>query len=527
MEPATIIGITAFGLADRLTKTLNFLLQLTTKFRYANVKITLLIGYLGSINAAICEIANIVKMLSKRAKYEELADSLNTTLKCTKLSLSFLESKIEGLRSGSQDEVSMVDKITMILKDAEFDGYINGISSYVNALNLLLNALQRYLSKSLAPYFLMLGSRSLLEQQGVLKSVEAQGIIEAMKDETSSIFCIVDNRSIMSRQSKASEATAALNISFQFDAEILSSRIYAGAYRSHLRQVIASRKHGDTTPAIAPRESPGAKEGHTGVGLHSSDRRLDSERKKLGSDVLRERQHEYLEDLASVANTKKIASDEISSNSSSNKIAAKPQSQEEPKKPYLQQSKMPISMNSWQKPAQSSPPLHTRPEKNTGGKTWTSPREDLLNRIRQVTASKVKPLEAKKYAELVNSHILEIILLGIHESGKSTLLKAIKLFQEGPWTAEERKSFSKIIFSNVCDGTRSVLEAMEPFEIPLDSDEMEYHVQTIFMQPRYPGPESITPEVHSAIAALAHDRGFQQGLKIRKKYYSSSDNLDL
>lgn len=141
MEPVSIIGVaaSAFALADRLGKTLKFILQLSTKFKYADAKITLLIGYLASINAAIFEIAKIVETLSEHTKYEKLVDSLNTALECTKFSLSFLESKIEGLRSDSQDEMSTIDKITMILKDGELKEYIDGIGSYVNALNLLLN----------------------------------------------------------------------------------------------------------------------------------------------------------------------------------------------------------------------------------------------------------------------------------------------------------------------------------------------------------------------------------------------------
>ena len=146
MDPLSIIGITttAFGLADRLAKTLNFLFQLSTKFKYADVKITLLIGYIGSLNAAIVEIADIVKGLSGRIRYQKLAESLDTTLECTKCSLSFLETKLDGLRLSSEDERSMAEKITIIVRNTEFEEYINGISCYVNALNLLLNSLQRY-----------------------------------------------------------------------------------------------------------------------------------------------------------------------------------------------------------------------------------------------------------------------------------------------------------------------------------------------------------------------------------------------
>ena len=149
MDPVSVIGLstTAFSIVERLAKTLNFLLQLSTKLKFADVKITLLIGFLGSINAAVHEIGNIAKKLSGHIQYQKLAENLVITLDCTKVSLSFLESQLAELQSSSQDERSLVDKFTIILKDAEFESYVNGISTNVTALNLVLNALQRLCPK--------------------------------------------------------------------------------------------------------------------------------------------------------------------------------------------------------------------------------------------------------------------------------------------------------------------------------------------------------------------------------------------
>lgn len=363
----------------------------------------------------------------------------------------------------------------------------------------------------------------MLEQQGILNSAEAQSIIEVMEDETSSIFCIADNRSITSRQSKVSEFSATLDIPFRFDAEVLSSRIYAVAYRSHLRQVIASEKHGDTAPATAARESPGAKRSHTDIDLLFLNRRANSQTKKLALDTPRERQQECLEKLPSAAGIRVTTCVDMNSKNL-NGTAENPQSQEEPEKPYLKQDKMPISMTSWHKRAQISPPLYSKPEKNTGGRPWLPLLNGLPHRTRQVHASKVKHLEIEKHAEPIHSPQVKVLLLGTSDSGKSTLLKAIKLFQDNPWTAEERDSFSESIFSNVCDGTRTVLDAMEYLDIQLDSSESLGHVQTILMQSNNLG--SIAPEVHSAIAALARDRGFQHALK-QGKEHNARDNLVL
>lgn len=51
-------------------------------------------------------------------------------------------------------------------------------------------------------------------------------------------------------------------------------------------------------------------------------------------------------------------------------------------------------------------------------------------------------------------------LLGTSESGKSTTLKAMKLFAKGDYSHEERSSFAKIIWSNVTHSTEIVLQAM-------------------------------------------------------------------
>ena len=145
MDPLSILSITntALGLAGRLGKTLSFLYQLSSKLKYADIKITLLIGYLGSLNAAIAEIADIVKGFSGCIQYQKLAESLSMTLDCTNLSLSFLEAQLDSLRSKAQDGPSMAHKMKMIVRSSEFEEYVNGISCFVNALNLHLNSLQR------------------------------------------------------------------------------------------------------------------------------------------------------------------------------------------------------------------------------------------------------------------------------------------------------------------------------------------------------------------------------------------------
>ena len=105
------------------------------------------------------------------------------------------------------------------------------------------------------------------------------------------------------------------------------------------------------------------------------------------------------------------------------------------------------------------------------------------------------------------------VYTGAGESGKSTILKQMKLIHEGGYSRDERESFKEIIFSNTVQSMRVILEAMESLELPLDDQRAEYHVQTIFMQPQQIEGDNLPPEVGNAIAnqtlALAFDNKSQ------------------
>ncbi|KAI9664363.1 MAG: guanine nucleotide-binding protein subunit alpha [Alyxoria varia] len=113
---------------------------------------------------------------------------------------------------------------------------------------------------------------------------------------------------------------------------------------------------------------------------------------------------------------------------------------------------------------------------------------------------------------------IKMLLLGAGESGKSTILKQMKLIHEGGYTRDERESFKEIIFSNTVQSMRVILEAMESLELPLDDSRCEYHVQTVFIQPTQIEGDSLPPEVGTAISALWNDSGVQQCFQRSREY---------
>lgn len=110
------------------------------------------------------------------------------------------------------------------------------------------------------------------------------------------------------------------------------------------------------------------------------------------------------------------------------------------------------------------------------------------------------------------------MIAGAGESGKSTILKQMKLVYDNGYSREERESFKEIIYSNTVQSMRVILEAMESLELPLDDARAEFHVQTIFMQPQQIEGDVLAPEVGTAVEALWKDAGVQECFNRSREY---------
>jgi len=113
---------------------------------------------------------------------------------------------------------------------------------------------------------------------------------------------------------------------------------------------------------------------------------------------------------------------------------------------------------------------------------------------------------------------IKMLLLGAGESGKSTILKQMKLIHEGGYSPDERESFKEVIFSNTVQSMRCIVEAMEGMEIPLHDARNEYHIQTVFMQPSQIETTSMPKELGAAIKSLWMDVGVQECFRRSREY---------
>lgn len=114
---------------------------------------------------------------------------------------------------------------------------------------------------------------------------------------------------------------------------------------------------------------------------------------------------------------------------------------------------------------------------------------------------------------------VKMLLLGAGESGKSTILKQMKLIHQGSYSPEERDAYREIIFSNTVQSMRVIIEAMEMMGIQLSNPALNSQsAQVILSLPAQIDIEMMTPQVFQAIGTLWSDSGVQQTFSKSREY---------
>ncbi|ORZ02567.1 guanine nucleotide binding protein, alpha subunit [Syncephalastrum racemosum] len=113
---------------------------------------------------------------------------------------------------------------------------------------------------------------------------------------------------------------------------------------------------------------------------------------------------------------------------------------------------------------------------------------------------------------------VKMLLLGAGESGKSTILKQMKLIHDDGYSLDEREAFKEIIFSNTVQSMRVILEAMDDMGISLAHSEYQHHAAVIMEMPAQIERDSLPPEVTQAVKALWSDENLQSVFERSREY---------
>ncbi|KAI9889231.1 MAG: G-Protein alpha subunit [Vezdaea aestivalis] len=120
---------------------------------------------------------------------------------------------------------------------------------------------------------------------------------------------------------------------------------------------------------------------------------------------------------------------------------------------------------------------------------------------------------------------VKLLLLGAGESGKSTVLKQMKLIYAQGFSRTERDEWRSIIFGNLNNAFKVILDAMEELEIDLGNSENESYVHLISLEREIGHKEALPLEYLPAFKALWADHGIKQAIT-KGNEYALHDNLN-
>ena len=132
------------------------------------------------------------------------------------------------------------------------------------------------------------------------------------------------------------------------------------------------------------------------------------------------------------------------------------------------------------------------------------------------------------------SREVKLLLLGAGESGKSTILKSMRIIHHIPFTEEERENYRRLVFLNLVQGMESILDVMEEWAVDFQRDANIGHLSLFVSYPDISEDEPFPSNYLVALKDLWSDEGVQSVYRRGNEaavpdnmsyYYSDLDRL--
>ncbi|CAI9715898.1 nucleotide-binding G(o) subunit alpha [Octopus vulgaris] len=106
---------------------------------------------------------------------------------------------------------------------------------------------------------------------------------------------------------------------------------------------------------------------------------------------------------------------------------------------------------------------------------------------------------------------IKLLLLGAGESGKSTIVKQMKIIHEGGFTSEDNKQYKPVVYSNTIQSLVAIIRAMGTLDIPFGDNERECDAKMVLdVIGRMEDTEPFSDELLQAMKRLWADTGVQE-----------------
>ncbi|KZF23601.1 guanine nucleotide binding protein, alpha subunit [Xylona heveae TC161] len=125
-----------------------------------------------------------------------------------------------------------------------------------------------------------------------------------------------------------------------------------------------------------------------------------------------------------------------------------------------------------------------------------------------------------------NQTRIKLLLLGAGESGKSTVLKQMKLINADGFSKSERKDFWRpVIFTNLVSAFKVVLENMDEYGLKLENEESIRCAGMILADPEVHAEQKYPREYLDVCLTLWDDPNFKSGIQ-KGHEYALHDNIN-
>jgi guanine nucleotide-binding protein G(o) subunit alpha len=106
---------------------------------------------------------------------------------------------------------------------------------------------------------------------------------------------------------------------------------------------------------------------------------------------------------------------------------------------------------------------------------------------------------------------IKLLLLGAGESGKSTIVKQMKIIHDSGFTTEDFKQYKPVVYSNTIQSMVAILRAMPNLGISFGNNERESDAKSVFdVVSRMEDTEPFSDELLSGMMRLWNDSGVQE-----------------
>lgn len=157
-------------------------------------------------------------------------------------------------------------------------------------------------------------------------------------------------------------------------------------------------------------------------------------------------------------------------------------------------------------------------EQGQGARVRNDQIEQQLRMEKLNEKNEVKLLLLGEYTHKLIRIIILILFKGAGESGKSTILKQMKLIHDGGFPLEEREAHKEIIFNNALQSILVILEAMCNLGIELGDPKNKIHFDNIMRYETQVDNFTMPPDLVEGIKALWQDSGVQETFRRSNEY---------